>query len=86
MKFEVAEFMNFKWLFLGIYLKLGDKWDYIRIHILMDFQNIQVSIHFEKVDENPNVRLPAHCGGVIALLLCNRDFFEMYVFMQLHQG
>ena len=25
-KFEVAEFMNFKWLYLGIYLKLGDKW------------------------------------------------------------
>ena len=24
-KFEVAEFMNFKWQYLGIYLKLGDK-------------------------------------------------------------
>ena len=39
-KFEVAEFMNFKWLYLGINLKLGDKWDYIRIQSLMDFQNI----------------------------------------------
>ena len=28
--------------------------------LLMDFQNISVSIHFEKVDKNPNVRLPAH--------------------------
>ena len=24
-KFEVAEFMNFKWLYLRMYLKLGDK-------------------------------------------------------------
>ena len=24
-RFEVAEFMNFKWLYVGTYLKLGDK-------------------------------------------------------------
>ena len=39
-KFGVAEFMNFKWLYLGMYLKLGDKLDYFRIHLLLDFQNI----------------------------------------------
>ena len=39
-KFEVAEFMNFKWLYLGVYLELGDKREYFRIQNLMDFQNI----------------------------------------------